>query len=69
MKKAEKYNVWKYPCENIFKWDASYYYGQCLNLVSILCKDKENLSTWDKCPCGKDCKPIKCEIIVRNDVK
>jgi len=73
MKKREVYEGWRFECEgDMFRW--------CERLTSPSVLDfsyKQNgmksnparIAERRNCPCGKGCKPIRCRIIVENEIK
>jgi len=68
MKKREVYEGYRFPCEKeMFSWGNDKEDNELLwNYLSTLCRFKKYMYT---CPCGKGCKPIRCRIIVENEVR
>jgi len=67
MKKHEVYEGWRFPCgenlSSIEEHDGGKFLEQDYDMAIL----KEYLIKLP-CPCGKGCKPIKCKIIVVNEV-
>ena len=77
MKKREVYEGWRYGCNSkTFAW-VKYRVSEYLDFKVVkqkegidrifVSKRKATLNRYS-CPCGKGCKPIKCRIIVENEV-
>jgi phosphoribosylaminoimidazole-succinocarboxamide synthase len=60
-KVIQKIRAWKYPCEPAIR---NHHIGGFI--FTGVDKNKKELVSWlDRCYCGKNCEPIKIEIIVR----
>jgi len=65
MKKREVYEGWVFPCVG----EVFFYGYMYLHLRPVVYERRRDLLGDNKsCPCGKGCKPIKCRIIVENEV-
>lgn len=65
MKKQIKVKGWLYECEikGAFKWSGAILEYQ-YDYFNQIMKTKKGLEG-DSCICGKNCKPIKVELILR----
>ena len=75
MKKREVYEGWRYPCERkSFEWNKGFLMMRMITTnrkqiyLARIAKKKKFFDGLPGCPCGKGCKPIKCKIIVENEV-
>lgn len=69
MKKREVYEAWRFPCEvNMFRWNKDLLdWDYTEDIGNMVARTKSELLRVN-CPCGKGCKPIKCKIIVENEI-
>ncbi len=69
MKKREVYEGWRFNCrgDKLFTKDNGFF-KPLDDFGWFDEKQKNNLEKYRVCPCGKGCKPIRCKIIVENDI-
>lgn len=73
MRKREVYEGWRFECEkgDMFTsvspigLESDILFDTDRDLLIDFCKRRYKRS----CPCGKGCTPIRCRIIVENEVK